>query len=169
MCYLYNDNLRKDFHSAESLEARSDNTEPRGHGNIVGCREDLDEARIRLHLLQWENLSIQHNSLMKELLSLFQNMGSKQISFSYQLYFSAIFSDAFNQPANFCWAPAMSKNLTKYQRLKANKTGSLQSRCLHYGGGDNMVQCDKDSCRVRIVCAHGRECQPARDGEERVF
>ena len=32
-----------------------------------------------------------------------------------------------------------------------------------------MVQRDKDSCRVRIVCAHGRECQPARDGEERVF
>ena len=39
VCYLYNDNLREDFHSAESLEAMSDNTEPRGHGNIVGCGE----------------------------------------------------------------------------------------------------------------------------------
>ena len=32
-----------------------------------------------------------------------------------------------------------------------------------------MVQRDKGSYRVRIVCSHGRECQPAREGEERGF
>ena len=32
-----------------------------------------------------------------------------------------------------------------------------------------MVQRDKGSYRVRIVCSHGTECQPAREGEERGF
>ena len=103
---------------------------------------------------------------MKELLSLFWNMGNKWISFSYQLYFSAIFCDSFTQAfAGHQLRPRTSLNTRGW---KANKTGSLQSRCLHYGGGDNIAQHDKGSYRVRIVCAHGTECQPARE-EERGF
>lgn len=98
-CGLCNDNLRKDFHGEDDLEARLENTEPRGHRDMSGC--------IVLALTRMEQKShyIHHSekvsayssvSLWCGCLRLFPGIHEiKRFHVSHQLDFCAIFSYSF--------------------------------------------------------------------------